>query len=280
MLQPRTISLLSPWLLFVGLAPMSGRPAMGEEPDSASHPLATMKAQIETVHVAVEAKPAAVAARLREEPVFRYSDPVRQFPDATVWVWEVERLPVAICKLERVGVPSAGWQYCFVSLSDQIVSATWSDRFTWRAREPGIQWRAVPDASPKETDAARQTQLRQLARSFTGVIRNPQVSRQETMRLLPTPLLRYGDANGAVGRGALFGLTSNGTNPDALLLLQLAKSAAGQDEWRYGMHGLTGDEVEVRLRESVVHAQPYTGVPGNHGTWMWIVFFDDGGVAP
>jgi hypothetical protein len=187
-----------------------------------------MRAQVTALHVTVEAKPAPVAAELRSTPIFRYNDPVRRFPDATVWVWEVEQLPVAVCKLERISIPGAGWQYCFASLSDEIVAATWGDRFEWRAREPGVRWRTLSQMTPRDSDSARLTQLRQLARPFAGVIRNPHSEQQEEMRLLPTPLLRCGDPAGPVRDGALFGLTSKGVNPDSLLLLRLTKNAAGQ----------------------------------------------------
>ena len=269
------------WISVCAVVLIADQPLASAGPNSDDMPVTAMRSQIRSVQVAVDSKPAPVAADLRAEPVFRYSDPVRQFPDATIWVWEVHHRPVAICKLERIAAPSPGWQFCFASLSDQIVTAVWYDRFEWRAREAGIRWQPVlPPPPSRETDAARLIQMRQLARPFSAVIRNPRLKRQEEMRLLPAPLLRYGDAKGGVRDGALFGLTSNGTNPDMLLLLQLTKSAAGQDEWEYGLHGLTGDEVEIRLQEKGVHAQPYTGRPGHHGTWMWIVFFDDGGVAP
>lgn len=278
----RTTKQAVPWwksLLILGLVLAPELAAAAEEPAETAV-LNGMKAQIKTVKVAVESKPTAKPATLRPEPVFRYSDAVRDFPDATIWVWEVDHQPVAICKLERVGTPGLGWQFCFASISDQIVTANWSDRFEWRAREAGVRWKSVSDApAPRETEASRLIQMRQLARPFSGVIRNPKTQGQE-MRLLPTPILRYGEAKSDVHDGAVFGLTSNGTNPDMLLLLQTTKSAAGKDEWQYGLHGMTGDEVEIQLQDKVVHKQPYTGRPGNHGTWMWIVFYDDGGVAP
>ena len=258
--------------------------ALGDEKSVSAESLKRMKAQIETVEVS-EIKPeGSVAAKLRIDPVLRYVDPVREFPDASVWVWHIDERPVVICKLERIGVSGqedAGWQYCLASLSEGLVTATWSDRFEWHSQAPGIQWKIIPDGpKPRETYSARLTQMRQTAKSFSGVISNlPSMQKQE-MRLLPTPLLRYTLEKPRPHEGSLFGLTSNGTNPDTVVLLEFRKTATGADEWRFAAQGLTGDQVELKHKENTVQTFPYTGKPGNHGTWMWIVFFDDGGILP
>ena len=262
----------------------ASRLAAGDEKTDSSESLQRMKAQIDTIEVAEITPDGPVPAKLRIDPVLRYADPVREFPDAAVWIWQVDERPVAICKIERIGVTGtadAGWQYCLASLSERLVTATWSDRFEWHAQSPGIQWKIIPDGpKPKETAAARLTQMRQTARSFSGVISNLPSMQTQEMRLLPTPLLRYTREKDRPIEGSLFALTSNGTNPDAVVLLEIAKTATGGDEWLFAAHGLTGDKVEVKLKEDTVLTFPYTGKPGNHGTWMWIVFFDDGGILP
>ena len=110
----------------------------------------------------------AMQAELRSEPVFRYSDNVRRFPDASAWLWHISGRPVAVCKLERlVGADVGGWQYCFVSLSDQLTTAKWGSRFEWRARKPGLTWSAVPQArQPQATATGRLLQMREIARRF------------------------------------------------------------------------------------------------------------------
>ena len=65
-----------------------------------------------------------------------------------------------------------------------------------------------------------------------------------------------------------------------MVLLEFRETATGADEWRFAAQGLTGDQVEQKHKENTVQTFPYTGKPGNHGTWMWIVFFDDGGILP
>jgi hypothetical protein len=253
----------------------------GTEESLAAERLEAMRAQIQSIAVFERDGDDAIQAELRPEPVFRYSDNVRQFADASAWLWRVAGRPVAFCKLERiVGAEVEGWQYCFVSLSDRLTTAHWSDRFEWRARKPGLTWSPVPQARPaRASESGRLSQMRQMARRFEATILNPAMERSEKMRLLSTPLARYAAEAQGVTDGALFGLASQGTNPDALLLIELVQRDGG-DQWRYALAGATGDAVEVRLGGTLVWSHPYTGVPGDYENWMWIAFWDNGSVSP
>jgi hypothetical protein len=241
--------------------------------------LKEMRARIETITTAVRGQDRSTSAELRSEPVFRYSDNVRHFADASAWLWQASGRPVAFCKLERLA-GAMGWQYCFVSLSDQLITANWSDRLEWQARKAGIVWSPVPQArEPQATQSGRLSQMRLIARQFEGTITNVPSNRSEKMRLLPTPLVRYASEEDGVLDGALFGLTSKGTNPDALLLVEAVRSD-GKDEWRYGFQGATGDRVEMRLADAVVWSKSDTEGPGDHENWMWTVLYDDGAAVP
>ena len=71
--------------------------------------------------------------------------------------------------------------------------------------------------------------------------------------------------------GAVFGLTSNGTNPDALLLVEALRDAEANSKWRFAAVGMTGDGVEVMHRKQEVWSKPYTDGPGDYRSWMWYV---------
>ncbi|GEM_PF-2535746 len=68
-------------------------------------------------------------AVLHPKPVFRYSDQPRFFYDATLWVWTVDGLPVAMQKIEVTDLVSGvegkpkipKWVHCFTSLSPDLV---------------------------------------------------------------------------------------------------------------------------------------------------------------
>ena len=114
--------------LMTAIVLLSGsRFATGDEKTESSESLQRMKAQIDTIEVAEITPDGPVPATLRIDPVLRYADPVREFPDAAVWVWHIDDRPVAICKIERIGVTGtedAGWQYCLASLSERLITAT------------------------------------------------------------------------------------------------------------------------------------------------------------
>jgi hypothetical protein len=250
------------------------------EDSLAEERLAAMRDQIQSIDVLDRDGDQAPKFELRPEPVFRYSDNVRQFPDASAWLWHASGRPVAFCKLERIlGTAGDRCQYCFVSLSDRLMTAQWSDRFEWEARKPGLAWSPVPQARPaRANESGRLSQMREMARRFEATIANPTTERSEEMRLLSTPLARYAAEDHGVTDGALFGLASQGTNPDALLLIELVQRD-GNDQWRYALVGATGDAVEVRLGGDLVRSHPYTGVPGDYENWMWIAFWDNGSVS-
>jgi hypothetical protein len=69
----------------------------------------------------------------------------------------------------------------------------------------------------------------------------------------------------------VFGLTSNGTNPDVLLVVEALGKPESNARWRYGVVAMTGDAVEVVLKDKTVWTKPYTDGPGDHRSWMWYV---------
>lgn len=80
-------------------------------------------------------------AGLMPQPLVRYSDQQRRFPDATLWGWQLDGRPLAISKLERVVTGAddhPGWQYCLVSLSEGLIDVLWQAGDTWRASERGL----------------------------------------------------------------------------------------------------------------------------------------------
>ena len=68
--------------------------------------------------------------------------------------------------------------------------------------------------------------------------------------MISRPIYRYGDLDKAASMGAVFGFASNGTNPDALLLIELGKQEPARI-WRYGLIQMTTGELTARLNFSM-----------------------------
>lgn len=90
------------------------------------------------------------------------------------------------------------------------------------------------------------------------------------MRLLPKPIMEYTITGSSLPTGAVFGLTSNGTNPDAYLVIDLREGKAGQLEWHYGAARMTICKIELRHKDNVVWTQQWVRpVPTAFDTWTF-----------
>ena len=92
---------------------------------------------------------------------------------------------------------------------------------------------------------------------FKATIHVLSLDSQEEMRLLGTPIHRYGDTDSMLQDGMIFGLTTDGTNPDMLILIELRRDKEARREWYYGIVKMTADEVHVRLDDSEIWSSPH-----------------------
>jgi hypothetical protein len=120
--------------------------------------------------------------------------------------------------------------------------------------QAGLERKELPDAAPPATTpAARLLQMRRLAKEFTGHTIDRDAQRWE-LRLLATPLYRYPPAKSGVVDGALFAIMSSaGTDPEVLLLLE-AREAAGKLRWEYACCRFTDLELHVQRKDKEVFA--------------------------
>ncbi len=195
--------------------------------------------------------------KLVPEPVFRYSDQPRRVIDATLWCWHVEGRPIALQKVEYYHRPNYYWFYCMASLSETLIEADWRDGQHWSSKKPGIQLQMLPGGpAPASKKAARLRQIKEIARRFSAKIDRTATIQQE-MRFLPRPIHRYGDPDSELRDGAIFGFTTHGTNPDALLLIELHQQEATTSSWKYGLAQMTTGKLSVRLDNKEVWTAPF-----------------------
>lgn len=197
------------------------------------------------------------APRLIPRPIFRYSDAAREIFDATLWAWTIDQRPVVFQKVES-GLYDDGkrlrWTYCLASLSESLIEVKWSNGHRYKSSKPGIEYAAIAGAPrPAANRAVRRRQMKQLASRFSATItHNPDGPVVEEMRLLTRPVMEYSVGGETLPTGAVFGFTSNGTNPDAYLVIDLQQSSRGEFEWRYGATRMTICGIELRLDERSV----------------------------
>jgi len=255
----------------------SSHPAVAEEPDSrspeeASQRLERMKARAVETEISVIRNGESQRAEMQETPVFRYDDQPRRILDGTLWAWGQSGRPVALCKVEDYMSKGENrlWVQCLTSLSSERISAKWKDGREWSATKPGLEMKELPERLPPHGNPRlRLTQFRQMARRFSATLSDPRNDDRQEMRLLPQPVCRYNDRESGLVDGAIFGLASNGTNPDACLVLEIRESGEGQFVWKFGIAAMTAHAVEVKLDSNVVWSKKFTGDPNDYDNWMF-----------
>ena len=216
-----------------------------------------------------------------DSPVFRYDDQPRFFLDATMWVWTDGIRPVAFEKIEAMAQDRAKWGYCFTSVADRLLTVKWGDGRQYRTTAPGAEFRPLPgdDAVPAQSAArkrearkreARKREARKLVRDFSArILTDDRSNTTEEMRLLPTPIFEYNAPETKDFRGAVFGLTTSGTNPDLLILLE-PRDDAGIPAWHYAVGRMTIGGVTLKYREATVWQVDYCQpVPTAFPTWTF-----------
>src|SRR5262245_42882973 len=257
-------------LLLAALAadfvPLSAADDAPSEPDVLKHErearLQKMRLLAGQFEIAGAAADERARFELRDEPLFRYSDQPRGFIDATLWAWGPPARPMAVAKVEAAlngKVPY--WQYCVASLADQPLRIDFANQRKLTASRAGLTMKSFLDApQPADRPAARQRQMKALVARFDATIHSRHLDTKELvkqeMRLLPSPIHRYADEKQGLRDGMIFGLTTNGTNPDMLIVIELRGDQGDRLEWHYGIVKMTYSEVHIRLDKTEVYKSP------------------------
>ena len=71
------------------------------------------------------------------------------------------------------------------------------------------------------------------------------------------PIFEYADPDSKLPLGAIFGLSSTGTNPDLLLLIEARRDGEGKWRWEYAHARMTSASLRVRLNDDEVWAEGF-----------------------
>jgi len=213
-------------------------------------------------------------AELIPTPVFRYSDQPRRIVDASLWAWMQDDRLIAFQKIEAVldADDKLLWQFCFASFTSSQLDVRWPQARPFQTTVPGVVFRSFSTApAPSETPFVRVQQMKKMASRFRATISDePDGSDEEVMRLLPKPVFLYPQKPAAPTLG-VFGLTSNGTNPDAYIILQAdSKSEPDELTWKYGTRRMTTGAVTVTLDgDKVMQTMYLTASPVPKEAWTF-----------
>ena len=260
-----------PSVLLTGDEP--GSEAQSDGTDKREHEarLAAMRDRAKTFEVERTAAEDRETVLLRDAPLFRYSDQPRGFIDAALWCWGGEGRPVALAKVEMVvddrGAPF--WQYCLASTAERPIAVRFGGAARFATSKPGVEFKPVPAApAPHDKPAGRLRQMKEVFARFSATIRSKHVDGKDLvsqeMRPLASPLHRYAEPGAGVVDGLVFGLTTNGTNPDLILLIEAGADGIKPSGWRYALVRMTDAELRVRIDDQEAWTSPY---PAPRTTW-------------
>jgi hypothetical protein len=191
---------------------------------------------------------------LREEPVLRWNNPVRNAVDGAVFVWTDRGRPEVVASIYRYGGEGSFKEdHEFMSVSSSPLVATQDKLVAWSPTTGGATAKPIPAApKPAATPSERLRQMRTLARDFRAYFDNPP-DRSE-IRLLTQPIYRYEIPPGRtdVIDGGLFAFVHT-TDPEVLLLIEArAPEKGGPPQWHYALARMSLVNLRVRLKESEV----------------------------
>ncbi len=191
---------------------------------------------------------------LREEPVLRWNNPVRNAVDGAVFVWTDRGRPEVVASIYRYGGEGAYKEdHEFMSVSSSPLVATQGKLVAWSPATGGATAKPIPGATkPAATPSERLRQMRMLARDFRAYFDNPP-DRSE-IRLLTQPVYRYEIPPGRtdVIDGGLFAFVHT-TDPEVLLLIEArAPEKGGPPEWHYALARMSLVNLRVRLKDNEV----------------------------
>jgi hypothetical protein len=202
--------------------------------------------------------------QLRDEPAFRLGrQGMGNVLEGAIFFWvdDLGRPEAAVqIYLRRTEDAAEGkWFHEFTSLAPGLLHAREDGTEIWSPRVPGLAFEPLPKGpEPAATPALRGQQMRALARGFkasrAAELRSSQKGWNE-LRLLPTPIARYGKTGGAVIDGALFAFVI-GTDPEVFLFVEERPGPDGP-RWQYALAPMSAWPLKASGPGGIAWELPY-----------------------
>jgi hypothetical protein len=211
--------------------------------------------EISAYSMAVESDPKK-DLELKKEPVFEWSNPVRQgLQQGVVFLWLRDGRPAALgCVFSQPDgkLPGRRVMHEFHALDREKLLVSRANALNEWKPQAALERKELSEApAPAATAGARLVQMRRLAQEFTGHEIDDEGKRWD-LRLLPAPLYRYPPTKAGVIDGALFTLVSNaGTDPEVLLLIEARKDDE-TTRWEYACGRFSDRSLYVQRKDREV----------------------------
>jgi hypothetical protein len=185
-------------------------------------------------------------AKLHEQPLLRWTNPVTVVKDGTLVVYTRGGRPDVVSEFQIHNEQTAAVEFSPIRFEGMQLKRNGQTIFS--ADHGWFRFQDLPDApKPADKRATRLGQMRKLAERFAVVDLfgwNEDEIQRYTLRLMTQPVYRYEEPDEEID-GALF-VFAQGTNPEAVLLLEACRDGA-KTGWRYGFAPTTIYELIAHL---------------------------------
>ncbi|MDB5350351.1 MAG: hypothetical protein JWN86_1598 [Planctomycetota bacterium] len=200
------------------------------------------------------------ALKLQAEPAFRMGkQPADDIEEGAIFFWLDDtgrpEAAVQIFLIKNSNDPLGLWIHEFISLSPEALAGTRGGVTSWSPRKPGLEFHPLPGAPrPSATVSQRGRQMRALAQQFHASDKFKEKTWAD-LRLLPTPIARFGKEGTTLIDGSLFTFVM-GTDPEAFLFIE-ARPGNDGPEWHYAFAPMTCYDLKGTLAGKNVWDLPY-----------------------
>lgn len=267
------ISGIRPWIALLIVAQcFSARaadPEAGEEEKQQIERWMILYAEIAAEYKVTAIDPDQAELQLHPSPLLKYTNPVRERQQhGALFVWTRKGRPEVAGTLWSKVLPDPSRRRIateFHSLSTEPIVASYRGEDTWHPRKAGVEFGLIPKAGlPANSAERRLTQMRALARKFVAEADDDQ-SRQ--LRLLPSPLFRYGGSDMEVLDGGLFTFVM-GTDPELILSIEALPTSDGH-RWHFAAARFTNAALELRHGSTTVWSCPTVNPTDRGGSYFY-----------
>jgi hypothetical protein len=191
--------------------------------------------------------------QLVTEPLVRFA--TQNIDEGDILIWTRQGRPEVAAQVFQLDVGNNKiWLHEFQSLSSEPIVLERGGTPIWSPAEKGMTWNTLPaDFAPGQTAPLRLTQMKQLARRFTGVEQSPGVENRVEdlkdfeLRMKPKEVFRYASKESGTADGVVFYFAQEDrTDPELLLLIEAA-TVDGQPAWRFACAPLSCWSMQLNL---------------------------------
>jgi hypothetical protein len=186
---------------------------------------------------------------LQKQPVLTWTNAENYMGAVFVWTYAGKPELIGCIGSHQFQPDKANVFHEFHSLSLQPLHTVkqGGGKLAWAPSRPGVEWTLLEDAQrPSDSQPLRLTQMRNIAREFSGAMRDNQDVTE--LRMLTQPIVRYKSPEQGVEDGAIFALVWKGTDPEILLILENRKDKS-ENRWHFALARFNYREMWVKRND-------------------------------